>query len=122
MIDNEKHYDNFFQYLVDKQYPEEEFNKFTKKFGHYGLCFRTDAYSPKKKRGKMYSMDPENYDIYLAAIKESLVQNKDLLFDLVKDKKKYLIQTFSINPSRLLGNRIPHKYTDCLYGWRTSAV
>lgn len=83
---------NFLDYVWDNIGKEGDaiLDDFRKKFGSIGILKPSAvAYSPKKKKD-YYALDAEsisNYEHYWEAIKRSLKENKDCLFDLIKNRK-----------------------------------
>jgi hypothetical protein len=99
MTDELEEYDedlflDFFHFLWKQKDGQETLDKFIEKFGSVGelICAGT-VYSPKYHDDDMYDMDTGNesdYKNYYEAMKKSLKEKKDCLFDLVKDRKKVL--------------------------------
>ena len=83
---------NFFDYVWENIGKEGDtiLDDFRKKFGSIGILKPSAvAYSPKRKKD-YYALDAENisdYECYWEAIKSSLKEGKDCLFDLVKNRK-----------------------------------
>ena len=83
---------NFFDYIWENIGKESDaiLDDFQKSFGSIGILKpSTIAYSPKRKKD-YYALDAENisdYERYWEAIKRSIKEGKDCLFDLVKNRK-----------------------------------
>lgn len=77
---------SFFDYGSKINYPNEKLESFRKEFGQIGLFCRAWCYTPKNKR-KHYSLELERYQEYYEAIEKSLEENKDYLFDIVKNNE-----------------------------------
>ena len=74
----------FLLVVYKKDLSSEKITKFEELFGKI-VCFipSTWAYI-KKNQKKTFYLEPSHYIDYVNAIKKSLIENEDLLFNLVK--------------------------------------
>ena len=75
---------DFFTCCLQKDLSSEKITKFEELFGKI-VCFIPSTWVYiKKNQKKTFYLEPRHYIDYVNAIKKSLIENEDLLFNLVK--------------------------------------